>query len=75
MAEALANRPDVEQNAIGLEDARITTLGVKDAMLPQLQGFATFSNSGLAGQVNTQPYPVHAAKNGQTCCRRAPPRM
>jgi len=39
LAEALANRPDVEQNAIGLEDARITTLGVKDAMLPQLNGF------------------------------------
>jgi outer membrane protein TolC len=65
MAEALANRPDVEQNAIGLEDARITTLGVKDAMLPQLSGFATFSNSGLAGQVNTQPYPV-TLPNGQT---------
>jgi outer membrane protein TolC len=65
LAEALANRPDVEQNAIGLEDARITTLGVKDAMLPQLTGFATFSNSGLAGQVNTQPYPV-TLPNGQT---------
>jgi outer membrane protein TolC len=64
LAEALANRPDVEQNAIGLEDARITTLGVKDAMLPQLTGFATFSNSGLAGQVNTQPYPV-TLPNGQ----------
>jgi len=34
-----------------LEMPRITTLGVKDAMLPQLNGFATFSNSGLAGQV------------------------
>ena len=65
LAEALANRPDVEQNAIGLEDARITTLGVKDAMLPQLSGFATFSNSGLAGQVNTLPYSV-TLPNGQT---------
>jgi outer membrane protein TolC len=65
LAEAMVNRPDVEQNAIGLEDARITTLGVKDAMLPQLTGFATFSNSGLAGQVNTQPYPV-TLPNGQT---------
>ena len=65
VAEALANRPDVEQNAIGLEDARITTLGVKDAMLPQLTGFATFSNSGLAGQVNTLPYPI-TLPNGQT---------
>jgi outer membrane protein TolC len=65
MAEALANRPDVEQNAIGLEDARITTLGVKDAMLPQLSGFATFSNSGLAGQVNGQGVPT-TLPNGQT---------
>jgi len=65
VADALANRPDVEQNAIGLEDARITTLGVKDAMLPQLTGFATFSNSGLAGQVNTLPYPI-TLPNGQT---------
>jgi outer membrane protein TolC len=65
LAEALTNRPDVEQNAIGLEDARITTLGVKDAMLPQLTGFATFSNSGLAGQVNTLPYSV-TLPNGQT---------
>ncbi len=65
VAEALASRPEVEQNAIGLEDARITTLGVKDAMLPQLQGFATFSNSGLAGQINPQPVPTTLA-NGQT---------
>jgi outer membrane protein TolC len=65
VAEALASRPDVEQSTIGLEDARITTLGVKDAMLPQLQGFATFSNSGLAGQINGQPVPTTLA-NGQT---------
>jgi len=55
----------VEQSTIGLEDARITTLGVKDAMLPQLQGFATFSNSGLAGQINSQGVPTTLA-NGQT---------
>ena len=69
LVEALANRPDVEQNAIGLEDARITTLGVKDAMLPQLTGFATFSNSGLAGQVNTLPYSV-TLPTGQTVLQR-----
>ena len=58
IAEAMKNRPDVEQSRIGLEDARITTLGVKDAMLPQLTAFATTSNSGLAGQVNSLPVPV-----------------
>lgn len=52
-AEAIANRPDVQQSTLGLEDARITTRGVKDAMLPQLTAFASMSNSGLAGQVNS----------------------
>ena len=60
---AMKNRPDVQQSAIGVENARITTLGVKDAMLPQLTAFATTSNSGLAGQVNSLPVPVTV--NGQ----------
>ncbi len=64
ISEAMKNRPDVEQSSMGLEDARITTLGVKDAMLPQLTAFATTSNSGLAGQVNTLPIPV-SLPNGQ----------
>ncbi len=56
--EAVATRPDVEQSSLGLEDARITTLGVKDAMLPQLTAFANMSNSGLAGQINGMPVPT-----------------
>jgi outer membrane protein TolC len=65
IAEAIKARPDVEQSGLALEDARITTLGVKDAMLPQLTAFATTSNSGLAGQVNTLPVPT-TLPNGQT---------
>jgi outer membrane protein TolC len=61
---AMKNRPDVQQSTIGVENARINTLGVRDAMLPQLTAFATTSNSGLAGQVNTLPVPVTI--NGQT---------
>ena len=63
--EALSNRPDVEQSQIGIENSRITTLGVKDAMLPQLTAFANTSNSGLAGSVNPQPVPV-TLPNGST---------
>ena len=63
-AEAMANRPDVEQSQIGLQNARITTLGVKDAMLPQLTAFANTSNSGLAGSAN--PLPVPVTVNGVT---------
>lgn len=62
--EALSNRPDVEQSQIGIENSRITTLGVKDAMLPQLTAFANTSNSGLAGSVNPQPLPVTLPNGG-----------
>ena len=58
ISEAMANRPDVEQSQIALENSRITTLGVRDAMLPQLQAYASMSNSGLAGQLNSSPLPV-----------------
>jgi outer membrane protein len=52
IAEALQNRPDVEQSQLSLENARLVTLGVKDALLPQLQAFVSASNSGVAGQLN-----------------------
>jgi outer membrane protein TolC len=63
IAMAIKNRPDVMQTTIGVENARITTLGVKDAMLPQLTAFATTSNSGLAGQINELGVPTNI--NGQ----------
>ncbi len=55
IAQALATRPDIEQSDLGMQDARITTLGVRDNMLPQLTAQITASNSGLAGQINP-PY-------------------
>ncbi|SPE26772.1 Outer membrane efflux protein [Candidatus Sulfopaludibacter sp. SbA6] len=57
ITEAITNRPDVEQSQIALENSRITTLGVKDAMLPVLAVTASTSNGGLAGQLNTVPGP------------------
>ena len=57
VTEALANRPDVEQSQIGLENSRITTLGVRDAMLPTLALTGSTSNGGLAGEINTVPGP------------------
>jgi outer membrane protein TolC len=57
IAQAIASRPDVEQSTLGLQDSRIATLGVKDAMLPQLTAQVSASNSGLAGQIN----PTYAA--------------
>ncbi|MBZ5725041.1 MAG: TolC family protein [Acidobacteriia bacterium] len=58
ITEAMGNRPDVEQSRIGMEDTRINTLGIKDAMLPQLSAFLNMSNSGVAGQVNAVVAPI-----------------
>jgi outer membrane protein TolC len=53
IADAFAKRPDLEQNAIGLEDTRIGMTGVKDALLPTLSVSLAASNTGLAGQMNS----------------------
>lgn len=70
IAEAMVNRPDVEQSQIGLENTRITTLGVRDAMLPQLTAFANTSHTGLAGQVNTLPVPIQGPNGAVTYVNR-----
>lgn len=57
IAEAMGNRPEVEQSTIGLEDSRINMKGTRDAMLPQLTAFVNLQNSGLAGSPNTVPFP------------------
>jgi outer membrane protein TolC len=58
IAEALANRPEIAQSQMGLENARINMLGTKNALKPTLQAYANLSNNGQAGQVNTIPVPV-----------------
>src|SRR6185295_787239 len=45
IAQAMAARPDVAQSRV--------------AMLPQLTAFASMTNNGLAGSVNTLPVPVN----------------
>lgn len=62
--QALVARPDVEQSRVAIENAQISSRGTRDAMLPQLTAFASMTNNGLAGQVNTLPYPG-IGPNGQ----------
>ena len=52
MAQALAARPEIERSAIDLENSRLSLMGTKNAMLPSLDVFGSFQNSGLAGQMN-----------------------
>jgi len=64
VAEAFTNRPEIAQNDINLENARINMLGTKNALLPTLQAFANVQNNGQAGAVNTIPVPTTI--NGET---------
>ncbi len=58
VGEALVNRPEIEQNRINLENARISMLGTKNALLPTLQAFANLANNAQAGAVNEIPVPL-----------------
>ena len=63
-SEALNNRPEVDQNNISLENARLDLLGVKNNLLPTLSASASFANAGQAGAISTTPQPVFGS-NGQ----------
>src|SRR6185295_11899560 len=71
IAQAMAARPDVEQSRIAIENAQISSRGTRDAMLPQLTAFASMTNNGLAGSVNSLPVPVTSA-NGTSFITRSP---
>jgi outer membrane protein TolC len=64
ITEALANRPEIQQSKIGLENSQINMLGTKNALRPTLQAYANLSNNAQAGQVNSLPVPVTV--NGTT---------
>jgi outer membrane protein TolC len=68
--EALASRPEMEQNRTSLENARISMLGTKSALRPTLQAFVNLQNNGQAGDVNSIPVPVTV--NGITQYVRRP---
>jgi outer membrane protein len=65
VAEALQKRPEVEANAISLENARLNMLGTKNNLLPTLSANLTLTNSGQAGSVaSTTQVPI-IGTNGQ----------
>lgn len=53
-ASALAQRVDLEQARLQIVNSRIALKGSRNALLPELDLFATVQNSGLAGQQNSQ---------------------
>jgi outer membrane protein TolC len=57
VAEAIAGRPEVAQSRLNLENSQINIKGTRSALLPSLTLYAVLQNHGLAGQLNTIPYP------------------
>jgi outer membrane protein TolC len=60
IAEAIKNRPEVEQNQISLENSRLDLLGVKNNLRPTLSANVTLSDAGQAGV----PIPANAGVAG-----------
>jgi outer membrane protein len=50
--EALAVRPDIQQNRINLASQGLVLLGDKSALKPTLQAFANFTNNAQSGAIN-----------------------
>jgi outer membrane protein TolC len=50
--QALAARPDLEQNRINIASQRLVLSGDRSALKPSLQAFASFTNQALVGAPN-----------------------
>jgi outer membrane protein TolC len=55
--DALTNRPEIEQNQISLENARLDLLGTKNNLKPNLSATVNMSNAGQGGAISTTPQP------------------
>jgi outer membrane protein TolC len=60
LQEALANRPDLGQARLQIEDSQIGLAGARNATLPQVDLVGIMQNNGAAGEVN----PIAAAPGG-----------
>ncbi len=60
MDQALANRPDLAQGAIQMQNSQITLKGSRNALLPEVDLVGVAQNNALAGQVNPLATPNSA---------------
>jgi outer membrane protein len=49
IAQALAQRPELQQSSINLTNSKIMEAGDRNGLLPSLSAFAALTNNGLAG--------------------------
>lgn len=50
--DAIAGRPELEQLRLNLESSKVNLKGTRNGLLPTLQAFVDFQNSGLTGPIN-----------------------
>lgn len=60
MNQAVANRPDLAQGSLQLENSQITLKGSRNALLPEVDLVGVAQNNALAGQVNPLATPNSA---------------
>src|SRR5271170_7158407 len=58
LQQALASRPELERTRVNIQSTVINLGGTRNALLPNFQAFAEFTNNGLTGEAN-------ALSNGQ----------
>ncbi|MCX6633634.1 MAG: TolC family protein [Acidobacteria bacterium] len=57
VAKALANRPELGQLGLQIQNTKLGIKGTKSALLPSLDLVANVQNNALAGQINSLPIP------------------
>lgn len=60
LPRAMAQRPDLLQSKLELENLQIALKGTRNALLPEVDLVGTFQNNGLAGQ----PNPLYQSASG-----------
>ncbi len=58
IGSAVANRTDIQTDALNYANAVVSALGTQNGVLPSLQVFGTFTNNGLNGAVNPKSQPA-----------------
>ncbi len=53
IGRALANRPELSQTALEVENSKINLEGARSALRPTLDAVGTLQNNGLSGELNT----------------------
>ena len=55
IAQALADRPELPESRLNIENSKLSILGDRSNLLPTISAFTTLTNNGQAGPVNGLP--------------------